>query len=36
MGADTQQSTGGLDVQSMGEYKDLDGVLDSALNNNNP
>jgi len=35
MGADTQQSTGGLDVQSMGEYQGLEGALDSALNSTN-
>jgi len=36
IGTGGQQSDGGLNVQSMGEYKDLDGVLDTALNNNNP
>ena len=35
MGADTQQSTGGLDIQSMGEYQGLEGALDSALNSTN-
>ena len=35
MGADTQQSTGGLDIQSMGKYQGLEGALDSALNSTN-